>query len=203
MSKTLTRKEAEQLLEWAIQQNPGPWEGHVRVAARAAKTIAAKCGLDAEKAYVMGLMHDIGRFEGVKALHHVVAGYNLLMEKGYEDCARICMTHSFPIKTVDAFSGRKDDCTAEEISFIQNFLKQTEYDDYDRLIQLCDAISLAEGVALMDTRLMDVGLRHGFNELTLEKWKAFFKLKQHFDELAQDNIYKLFREEIMKRIFEK
>ena len=29
---------------------------------------------------------------------------------------------------------------------------------------------------------MDVALRHGFNDLTLAKWRAFFALRQEFDE---------------------
>lgn len=57
-----TIQEAERLLKEAAQCNPGPWENHSRVAAQCAKKIAEKCmGMNPEKAYVLGLMHDIGR----------------------------------------------------------------------------------------------------------------------------------------------
>ena len=46
-SKMPTRNEAENLLIWAHGQNPGPWADHCRVVARAAETIAIKCGLKA------------------------------------------------------------------------------------------------------------------------------------------------------------
>ena len=195
-----SRDEAEALVIWAEKQNPGNWVAHSRMAAAAAEKIAKEAGLNSEKAYILGLLHDIGRFEGVRGLHHTIAGYELMMEKGFDACARICLTHSFPIKVLEAFSGKKD-CTDEEQAFIRDFLEKTEYDDYDRLMQLCDAIALPEGITLMDSRLMDVGLRHGFNELTLPKWRAFYEIKKMFDEKCGCNLYKLLQPEIEKTIF--
>lgn len=34
-------------------------------------------------------------------------------------------------------------------------------------------------------------MRRGFNEFTIDKWKAFFKLKEYFDEKAGQDIYKV------------
>ena len=50
-----TKEEAEQLLIWGHGCNPGVWVDHSRVVARAAGTIALKCGLDADRAYVSDL----------------------------------------------------------------------------------------------------------------------------------------------------
>ena len=67
-----TREEAERLLREAKQCNPGPWVNHSRVAAHCAEKIAQACGdMDAGKAYVLGLLHDIGRKFGVRHLGHV------------------------------------------------------------------------------------------------------------------------------------
>ncbi len=63
------------------------------------------------------------------------------------------------------------------------------YDDYDILIQLCDAISLPDGACIMEKRLVDVALRHGLPDFTRDKWKAFMRAKKHFDELCGCNIY--------------
>ena len=145
-------KTAEELLVWAGKQNPGPWVDHSRVVARAAKAIALKCHLDDEKAYIFGLLHDIGRYEGIRDLHHIYAGYKLMIEKGYNDIARICLTHSFQYKNINAYSG-KNDCMKEEINEIRMALNSYKYDDYDKLIQLCDSISMAKGVYLLDIRL--------------------------------------------------
>lgn len=190
------RETAEQILAWACRQNEGPWVAHSRVAARAAETIAKACGLDGEKAYALGLMHDIGRYEGARGLHHVFAGYALMKDKFYEDCARICMTHSFPVPLLEAYSGGDLDCTEPEMRVIRDMLDTVVYDDYDKLIQLCDGLSLPQGVCLMDVRLMDVVRRHGFNTFTLRKWDAQFAIKKHFDRLSGMNIYDLFYDEI-------
>ena len=62
-----SRKEALTLLQDAERRNPSPWAGHSRVAASCAERIAARCpGMDADKAYVLGLLHDIGRRAGVR-----------------------------------------------------------------------------------------------------------------------------------------
>ena len=196
-----SRIEAENLVKWAGTLNPGQWVQHCETTAIAAERIAFACNMDSDKAYVCGLLHDIGRFEGVRALHHAIAGYILMMEKGYDGIARICITHSFPIKDVKSFSGKRD-CTEEELDFIQSYLKEAEYDQYDKLLQLCDAISLPTGVVLMDTRLVDVALRHGFNEYTVSKWKAFYALKEYFDVLCGRNIYELFKDEIFRAVFD-
>ncbi len=94
----MTREQAEALLLWAEEKNPGPWGNHSRAAGRAAETIARAAGdpaLDPDRAYVSGLLHDIGRYEGVTHLRHVYAGYALLMDKGEPELARVCLTHSF------------------------------------------------------------------------------------------------------------
>ena len=74
-----TRKEAERLLAEAEKCNPGPWGNHSRVAAHCAEKIAQECdGLDPEKAYILGLLHDIGRKFGVRHLGHVSDGYSYM-----------------------------------------------------------------------------------------------------------------------------
>ena len=70
------RETAEALLREAESCNPGPWGNHSRIAARCAERIAASAGMETEKAYVLGLLHDIGRKFGVKHLAHGLDGYN-------------------------------------------------------------------------------------------------------------------------------
>lgn len=190
------REEAESLLSWASAQNPGPWAAHSRVVARAAETIAAASGLDAERAYMSGLLHDIGRYEGVRGLHHVYAGYELLKSKGYDALAKICLSHSFQCQDIGAYGGGALDCTPGETAVIASYLAEAEYNDYDRLIQLCDAIGSAQGICLIEKRVVDVVRRYGFNDFTVRKWDATFALKAYFDRLSAGNIYDLFYEEV-------
>lgn len=189
--KTPTIIEAEKLLVEAEQHNPGAWIGHSKTAAFCAKTIAEHCdNLNNDIAYVFGLLHDIGRREGVTDMRHIIDGYHFMTSLGYDDCAQICLTHSFPYKDIRSYNGQND-CTAEETGFVKRFLDNTEYNDYDRLIQLCDALALPDGATYIEKRLVDVVMRRGFNDLTIPKWKAFLELKDYFDKKTETDIYKL------------
>lgn len=185
----LTVSEADEELRIADSMNPGIWIQHCQSVANNARLIADKTGImDADAAYVMGLMHDIGRRNGIKGILHIFDGYDYMKSIGQEEIGRICLTHSFPMKDVDTFFG-KYDCSEEQKQFLQNYLDKIEYNHYDILIQLCDAISLPNGACIMEKRLIDVAMRHGLPDFTIEKWKAFMNTKKHFDELCKCNIY--------------
>ena len=141
-----TREKAEELLKEAEKCNPGPWGNHSRTAAHCAEKIARGCGdMDADKAYIVGLLHDIGRKFGARHLGHVADGYSYMMSLGYDEVAKICLTHSFNTHTLDGYIG-KFDVTPGELKMIQDALKAVSMDEYDRLIQLCDSLAGAEGV---------------------------------------------------------
>ena len=63
------------------------------------------------------------------------------------------------------------------------------YDAYDRLIQLCDSLAGAEGVMDIEARMLDVKRRYG--AYPQKKWDINMSLKQHFEELAGQDIYSL------------
>lgn len=192
--------EAEELLRWAREKNPGRWADHSRTVARAAYTIAKAAGMNADKLYVMGLLHDIGRHVGMVDFRHVVEGYNLMMEKGWTDAALACLSHSFPCQRIEAYNGRID-VSQETYDNAARLLSRVEYDDELRLIQLCDALCLPEGVTLIQVRLMDAALRYGVSETSIAKWRAFLDIKEGFDRKCGQNLYNLFREEIAEGIF--
>jgi len=51
--------------------------------------------LNGESAYILGLLHDIGCREGKTYTRHTIDGYNFLVNEGFPDAARICITHAF------------------------------------------------------------------------------------------------------------
>lgn len=191
-----TREKAEELLAEAEICNPGAWGNHSRVAAHCAEKIAQECSdLDADKAYIVGLLHDIGRKFGVKHLGHVSDGYSYMMSLGYDEAAKICLTHSFHDKTTDGYIGNFD-TTEEELKMIQDALKATVMDEYDRLIQLCDSIAGTEGVLDIEERMGDVKRRYG--SYPQEKWDNNLKLKKHFEEKMGKNLYTVVEKDTFK-----
>jgi HD superfamily phosphohydrolase YqeK len=187
-----TLAQAHALLAEAADRNPGPWVAHSRAAAQAARLIADRHpDLDGETACILGLLHDIGRREGVTGMRHVLDGYRYLTGLGFEDAGRICLTHSFAIKRLEAIFGVWD-CTPEELRFIEETLAQLEFDDYDRLILLCDSLAMAEGFVLMEKRMLDVALRYGgVNEHILAKWRETFRIKADFERVLGCSVYAL------------
>jgi HD superfamily phosphodiesterase len=191
-----TRTEAEELLKEAEQCNPGPWGDHSRVAAHCAEKIAAECAdLDPDKAYILGLLHDIGRKFGVRHLGHVSDGYSYMMRLGYEEVAKICLTHSFNNQSLEDYIGKFDTSDAE-LELIQTALANTRMDDYDRLIQLCDALAGSAGVLDIEERMADVKRRYG--SYPQQKWDANRKLKEYFESKTGRNIYELVGKETFR-----
>lgn len=191
-----TREEAEEILREAENCNPGPWGKHSRVAAHCAEKIARACGdMDADKAYVLGLLHDIGRKFGGRHMGHVSDGYSYMMSLGYDEVAQICLTHSFNSLSTDEYFG-KFDTTEEELKLIQDALKAVVADEYDRLIQLCDSLAGAEGVLDIEERMEDVKRRYG--AYPQEKWDSNLALKAYFEHKAGRDIYEVVDKENFK-----
>ncbi len=186
-------QQAQKMLETASAMNFGPWIAHSKTAGKCAYAIAEKCGdLDPEAAYIFGLLHDIGRREGVYNMLHIWHGYSYMKDLGYDDCARISITHSFPvIKDIRSFTG-VNDCSDEIYEFIRNFLCSAEYSDYDKLIQLCDALAMPDGPCIIEKRLIDVAIRYGVVPLSVEKWKGYLSIRKYFEDKMNCNLYSLF-----------
>ncbi len=180
------RKTATEILREAESCNPGPWGDHSRTVAHCAEMIAVNSGMDPEKAYVLGLLHDIGRKFGKRHLGHVSDGYSYMMSLGYDDAARICLTHSFNGKDIDGYIGNRD-TTPQETELIVTKLQEVRFDDYDRLIQLCDAISGSEGVMDIIDRMTDVKNRYGSYDRA--KWDNNLELKEYFERLMGKDLY--------------
>lgn len=189
--KVPTLEEATLLMSEAEKRNPGPWVKHSIFTAQAAERIAFRVpSLDPSTAYLLGYLHDIGRQEGSSNMRHIIDGYNYLTRLGFDDAARICLTHSFPLKNIDSAAG-KWDCSPEQFKFVKDYLTGIEFTVYDELIQLCDAVSLPTGFCLIEQRMVDVAIRHGINRYTVEKWNAHLAIQKEFEQVIGGSIYHL------------
>lgn len=186
-----TLETAEAYLAKGERLNPGPWVAHSRHVAQAARLIAQEHpDLDPDSAYILGLLHDIGRRAGKFEMRHIIDGYNYLYAEDYPGAAQICLTHSFPMKDARVASA-KWDCSEEEYQFVVDYLAKAEYSTYDALIQLCDCLALPQGPCLLEKRFVDVAMRYGPNEFTIPKWQAYFELRDHFSREIGRSIYAL------------
>ena len=162
------RFQAELWLQEAGVLNPGPWVAHSRYVAEAARNIAT---------HLPALDPEIGLRAGPPARHRAAGGgYRHAAQPGWlhsswqrrdaRTLARVCLTHFFQSRDVRETFGERD-CTPEEMAFIEDYLAQIEYNDYDRLIHLCDSLANATGFCLMEKRMLDVGFRYGINDHSL------------------------------------
>ena len=118
-----------------------------------------------------------------------------MMTLGYDEVAKICLTHSFNNQTLDEYIG-KIDTTAEELALIQSELRSVHLDEYDKLIQLSDALAGAEGVLDIELRMDDVKKRYGFYPKA--KWDSNLELKKYFENKAGKNIYAIVEKETFR-----
>ncbi|MGN0168092.1 MAG: HD domain-containing protein [Acetatifactor sp.] len=186
-----SREKAEEILREGASCNPGPWEKHSHLVAQCAERIAEACGdLEPEKAYVLGLLHDIGRKFGVSQLKHVYDGYQYMMKLGYDEAAKICLTHSFCEHAIDGYVG-KYDITGEQLELMKDILEKTEFDDYDLLIQLCDSLAGGEAIMNIEDRMLDVKRRYG--SFPQSKWDRNMELKTYFENRMRCDVYAVVR----------
>ncbi len=166
---------------------------HSHGVAQAAENIAAQIpAMDSEKAYVLGLLHDYGKKydEQETGKFHARTGYEELKAMGYYEAAKICLTHSFPDKNFcdkDYASYSK-----EWLSWAHGELSKITYDDYDRLIQLCDMFF--EGMHMVDfeTRFSGIMKRYNLEYEDIKNLKeGAERNKRYFESKINCDIYQL------------
>lgn len=175
-------------LKNAEKMNSGPWIKHSENVGIAAKNIAHLIpDLDEDKAYIVGLLHDIGRRVGIVNIpRHVFEGYKYCMEKGWEDAARVCMTHSYVLMQKEF---NYEPTSIEEKEIKRFILNCGEADDYDKLIQMCDALATDYGFVILEKRFVDVTRRYGIMEDYIKGWDITFQIKESLEERMGCSIY--------------
>jgi putative nucleotidyltransferase with HDIG domain len=188
----INKKNAIQLLNDAAILNPGTWINHSLYVAKAAEKITKKIRrFDSDRAFVVGLLHDMGRRNGVSYIKHVYDGYMFLKDKD-KLAADICITHSFPNKNINEYQGKIDidNNTMKELSSI---LHEIDYDYYHKLIILCDSYGTDKGFVTLEKRWVDVIMRYGFSDYTIQKWRAILDIRNTFNDEYKINVEKELR----------
>ena len=184
-------EEAQAALEEASKMNPGPWVEHSRTVAIACKCIAEHCpDIDEHKAFLLGLLHDIGRRVGVVSERHMLEGYRYCMERGWSDNARVCITHSFIVKDIRSAIGEWD-VPKEDFDFVSKYIGDIRYTDYDLLVQFCDSVALHDGCCLLEKRQMDIVRRYGIHPYTVRRYERLLEIKKYFENKIGCSIYSI------------
>ncbi len=120
----------------------------------------------------------------------MIDGYRYCMECGWEKAAQICLSHAFMMQDIDTsigvFDVSDDDCL-----FMKEFVANAVYDDYDRLVQLCDALAMSTGFCLLEKRFVDITIRYGFHPATIDRWKKILEIKELFEKQIGCSVYAL------------
>ncbi|ACM13095.1 HD domain-containing protein [Bacillus paranthracis] len=197
MKYIVDRTYAKELLEWAYEQNPGPWFEHSINVAQATENIIIELikngyNLDADIAYNAALLHDIGRYKCfTKSVIHSYDGYMYMNDLGYTGNAVICVTHSFPCKNEHIDIAAEWSLVPDHmrIQLVEILNEHCKYDLYNKVITLCDALADADGFTTLERRLISVGLRHGTTSHTSLHWKGFYAIKKELEALIGKSIY--------------
>ena len=189
----LSKNEAIELLEKCGRDSQGIWVSHSKTVAEAARRIAKCAKLDEEKAYVLGIIHDIGKMFGPTE-QHVIDGYTYLKEIGIDDeYANICLTHSYLNNDIDCTAGGVPDKNGKAYDFRKEFIKNHKYTVYEEIINLCD-LMCTNKFMILEQRLVEIMTRRGVHSNTVYHINEAIKLKKKIDNMLGVNVYSLFPE---------
>ena len=204
MKQLLSRDDAKKMLEDIISERNASshpfrpeWEqefrAHSAAVARIAETIASKTPyLNSERAYILGLLHDCGKYQDEYACHkfHGLAGYYYMLEKGYPDLARASLTHTFYKKD---FELNEYPFPPDDLKICRQLLQDIEYDDYDLLLQLADMINDMGKTCTLEYRVQSLCKRRNIPTKDYA-WVevALNAIKNYFDKKCGCDIYSLF-----------
>lgn len=169
------------------------WKKHSLGVALIAKKIAAEAGLDQNRAFISGLLHDIGKRwnENTENVFHGLSGFYYLKAFGFDQTARVCLTHSFPTTECSENLLPNPDPIVNHAKKVLQTLG--EYDAYDRLIQLCDWLNDCGTDCSVEYRTNSIIRRYPQipAQKTLILADAVKKIKNEFDTLCGKDILKI------------
>ena len=166
---------------------------HTKGIAESCEIIAKQiAGLNTEKAYVLGLLHDYGKKYPEKELggFHGRYGYEEMKQMGFPDVARVCLTHSF--YSSDFNKENYKNYSSKDLDWAKEKLKNIIFDDYDKLVQLCDMFFEGLNKVTFEKRFEGIMKRHNlsFENITNLYYYAE-ENKKYFDKKCGTDIYKL------------
>ena len=166
--------------------------GHYLRVAQNAQGIAKELPhLNADKAYIMGLVHDYGQADERKdkKYFHGLIGYKKLLAMGYDEAARACLVHSF-FEWEEITPERYHSYDKDAILECAELLSQRLFDDYDRLVHLADLMAVGHHLVTIEMRFEYLAATYRINEQMIkDKFLMACRLKKYFDDLCGRDVY--------------
>ena len=166
---------------------------HCLIAGTIAEKIAKQINLDSEKCYVLGLLHDLGRFEHKR--FHGIVGYEIAMNNNFPELAKVCITHCYDdICKIPENEFPKNEFKENDIKKVAELTNNFILDDYDKLIRLCDFMSIGDSLnaVTIEERALDIATRYNVPD---DEYKVLLKsingIKNYFEDKYKINIYEL------------
>lgn len=150
--------------------NTSAWINHSINVGLCARNLATGLeNVDLNTAYVLGILHDIGR-KFKTDMQHTVFGYEYLVNKGYPNEAKICLTHSHilgercannepAVPGWSCLNGVSTWDSSVETDDLTMFLQQTSYSVYDLLLSIADLMATDQSILPIYERLQDIAGR--------------------------------------------
>ena len=193
----LSIEEAYKLLEEAPRNNKELWIKHSVNVAIVAERLADQLNLDGKKAYVLGLVHDIGRRAREHVgLRHIIEGYNYLKDLGYEEEARAGLTHTFYARNlvIPNLTKKDTNLTRNEIVYIADYINNNGFNEYDKILQIADNMGSASGINTIERRRTESMLRYGITDVSEKNLRGIFNVQAEIEAKLGFSIYYLFPE---------
>lgn len=165
---------------------------HCRYVGELAGLIAGALGADADYARILGFLHDIGR--RIDPHNHMYAGYRYLLERGYDEYAFICLTHSFLENDIGCTCGRQLPPESEGYETVKAFVETRENTIYDKIVQTCDLLCMHSGGVTLEQRIADVESRKGTHVKSAAHRAAAFRQKAALEDLLGHSVYDFYEE---------
>lgn len=110
-----------------------------------------------------------------------------------DEVANICLTHSYPTKNI-YHDISKMDINPVDQKEMEQFISNHNYNDYDKLIILCDALALPDRLCILEQRFVDTSIRYGTFPFTVLRWTATYELKKYFESKMDCSLYSILPE---------
>lgn len=174
-----------------LEESKNRWVKHCIYVGIAAGRIAERIGLDSDLAVALGYIHDIGR--KISHANHTIAGFEYMIGEGYEEEARICLTHSFIDNNIYYTAGGVPE-PKDRYDYMNNYLINTSATLYDNIIQMCDLFCLETGFTTIEKRMLDISRRKGIYSNSRDHFDKVMELKSRLESIMGCSLYDLFPE---------